>query len=536
MARRYRSGESEIPSCLYDRAVTHRRWTILLTLLIVFTAARVATTYRVFSQTNDEPFHLAGGYDFLRTGRQTSDPQHPPLARVFFALPFLRTPPPASTDGLMRGNALLLRDDRYTQNLGRARIGNLLFLAIGIAAVALWARDLISPAAGLIAALLFASTPAVLAHAGLATTDMAVAAMVPAALYALTRFLDRPSTPRTILLGITIALGLLSKYSFIVYFPIAAALLLLVRRRFPFLKFLAAAAIGALLVWATFRFSLTTLQTADSRAADMCAEVFHAPKLATAVRLPAPDYINGFIEVARHDRRGHRAFLFGQMKDGRGWWYYFPVALFFKTPIPLLLLALAGSAMLIARRKYEVPLIALGILGIAMTSHINIGIRHLLPIYAPLAVAAAFAVVELHRLRAASIALIAWLVIGIGAAHPDYLPWFNALAGAHPETILNDSNLDWGQDVLRLARTARTLHIERLTTSLATTADLDRIGLPPHTTLEAMADVHGYLAISEMMLAQGNAYSPAAHDWLTRLLGDKAYQRVGKSIRLYELP
>ena len=69
--------------------MTRRRWLILLTLLIVVTAARVATTYRVFSQTMDEPFHLAAGYDFLLTGRQTSDPQHPPLARVFFALPFL---------------------------------------------------------------------------------------------------------------------------------------------------------------------------------------------------------------------------------------------------------------------------------------------------------------------------------------------------------------------------------------------------------------------------------------------------------------
>jgi hypothetical protein len=517
-------------------AVTRRRWMILLTLLIVFTAARVATTYRVFSQTNDEPFHLAAGYDFLLTGRQISDPQHPPLARVFFALPFLRTPPPAATDGLTRGNALLLRDDRYTQNLGRARIGNLLFLAIGIAAVALWARDLISPAAGLIAALLFASTPAVLAHAGLATTDMAVAAMLPATLYALTRFLDRPSPPRTILLGIAIALGMLSKYSFLVYFPIAATVLFMVRRRFPVLKLMAACGIAAVLVWSTFRFTFTTLQAADSRAADMCAEVFHAPRLATAFRLPAPDYLNGFIEVARHDRHGHRAFLFGEMKDGRGWWYYFPVALFFKTPIPLLALALAGMAILIARRKFEVPLIALGILGVAMTSHINIGIRHLLPIYAPLAIAAAFAIIELRRFRAISIALIAWLLIGIGIAHPDYLPWFNAFAGSHPETILNDSNLDWGQDVLRLVRTARTLHIDHLTTSLATTADLDRIALPPHTNLEAMTEVHGYLAISEMMLAQGHAYSPAVHDWLTRLLGDKPYRKVGKSIRLYKLP
>jgi hypothetical protein len=517
------------------RAVTRRRWSILLTLLIVFTAARVATTYRVFSQTMDEPFHLAAGYDFLLTGRQLSDPQHPPLARVFFALPFLRTPPPATTDGLARGNALLLRDDRYTQNLGRARIGNLIFLAIGIAAVALRARDLVSPAAGLIAALLFASTPAILAHAGLATTDMAVAAMVPAALYALTRFLDSPTTPRTILLGIVIGLGLLSKYSFIVYFPIAALVLLIVRRRFPLLKLAAACGVAALLVWATFRFSCSTLQTADPRAVEMCAEVFHAPWLAN-VRLPAPDYINGLIEVARHDRRGHRAFLFGHMNDDRGWLYYFPVALFFKTPIPLLLLAIGGIAILFARRRFEIPLIALGILGIAMTSHINIGIRHLLPIYAPLAIAAAYVVIELRRLRAVSIALVAWLVIGMGIAYPDYLPWFNAFAGSHPETILNDSNLDWGQDVLRLVRTSRALKIDHLTTSLATTADLDRIGLPPHTNLEAMSEVHGKLAISEMMLAQGNAYSPAVHDWLTRLLGNQPYRHVGKSIRLYMLP
>lgn len=508
---------------------------VFLTLLIVFTAARVATTYRVFSQTQDEPFHLAAGYDFLLTGRQTSDPQHPPLARIFFALPFLNTPQPATTDGLARGNELLLRNDRYTQNLGRARLGNLIFLAIGIASVALWARHLISPAAGLIAAMLFASLPPILAHSGLATTDMAVTAMIPAALYALTLFLEQPTWRRTALLGLVMALGLLSKYSFVVYFPAAAFVLILIRRRFPLPKLLAAAGIALLLVWAAFRFTFTSLQAADPRATGMCAEVFHAPALATALPLPAPDYINGFIEVARHDRRGHRAFLFGEMRDGRGWWYYFPVALFFKTPIPFLALALTGNVLLMARRRLESALIALILLAVAMTGHINIGIRHVMPIYAPLSIAAAFAIVELRRFRAASIALIAWLVIGTGIAHPDYLPWFNIFAGSHPEEILNDSNLDWGQDVLRLVRTARSLKTAHLTTSLATTADLHRIDLPPHTNLESMSEVHGSLAISEMMLAQGNAYSPAVHDWLTRLLGGKSYRRIGKSIRLYEV-
>ena len=515
--------------------VSNRRWTFALAVIILLTAARIATTYRIFSQTSDEPWHLAAGYDFLKTGRQTSDLQHPPLARILFALPFLDSPAPPTSDGLARGNALLLRNDRYTQNLGRARIGNLVFVIIGIAAVALWARHLFSPSAGLIAAALFASIPVILAHGGLATTDMAVAATLPAALYTLTLLIEGPTWSRTVIFGLIIAAGLLSKYSFIVYFPIAAMVVIMTRRRFPFPKMVVAALIACVFVWATFRFSFATLQSADARAADMCSEVFHAPRLATAFALPAPDYFIGFIEVARHNRRGHRAFLFGEMRENGGWWYYFPVALFFKTPIPFLILTLLGTGVLIARRMLELPVIAATILAAAMTSRINIGVRHVMPIYGPLAVIAAFAVIELRRFRPLTAAFIVWLIVGSAIAHPDYLAWFNGFAGSHPERILNDSNLDWGQDVLRLVREARKNHIAHLTTSLAGTADLDRIGLPAHTNLEAMADVHGWLAISEMMLAQGNAYSPAVRDWLTRLLGDKPYRRIGKSIRMYNI-
>lgn len=515
--------------------MTNRRWALLLTAIIVITTARIATTYRVFSQTSDEPYHLAAGYDFLKTGRQTSDLQHPPLSRILFALPFLDTPEPASTDAAERGNALLLRNDRYTQNLGRARIGNALFVAIGILSVALWARHLVSPAVGLIAAVIFASLPPILAHGGLATTDMVVVAMLPAALYTLTLLLEKPSPLRTIAFGVTLAAGLLSKYSFIIYFPPAFVLLLLIRRRFPLRAILAAVAIAFLLLWATFRFTFGTLQSFDVRSEDMCAEVFHYPALATAVPFPAPDYIIGGLEVARHDHRGHRALLFGEMSETGGWWYYFPVALFFKTPIPFIILSLAGCVLFFVRRSPEIPLIALAFLLTAMGSSINIGLRHIMPIYAPLAVAAALAVTALGRLRIASAALGCWLVVGVALAHPDYLPWFNGFAGDHPERYLNDSNLDWGQDVLRLVRTAKRMKIQSITTSFAGTADLNRIGLPPHTNLEAMADVKGWLAISEMMLAQGNAYSPAVHDWLQELLGGRSYQRVGKSIRLYYL-
>jgi MFS family permease len=515
-----------------EARMTTRRFTMLLAALVVFTAARVMTTHRVFSQTSDEPYHLAAGYDFLTKGTYSLEPEHPPLARVIHALPFVDAPEPTAAEPAPRGNQLLLSNDRYTQNLGRARLGNLLFLSLAIIGVALWGRHLFSPDVGLLAALLYASLPPVLAHGGVATTDMAGAATFTLALFAVTRFLERPSWKQTLLLGLAIAAGVLSKYSFIVYFPPAVLILLIVRRRLPLARMLAAIALAFAIVWATFGFSVGTLVSVDPLSIDRANNVFGSTWIVTAVPFPAPRLVNGILIVKNHDVGGHPAFLFGE-KRWEGWWYYFPIALFFKTPIPFLLLALTGCA-LVARRRAEVALIAVAVLGVAMTSHLNIGVRHVLPIYAPLAIAAAFAVLSLPRLRIASAVLVAWLLVGIAAAHPDYLPWFNFAAGRHPERILNDSNLDWGQDVLRLVRTARAKQIEEMTVSLFTTADLDRIGLPRHTILQAMSEVDGWLAISEMNVAQGRAYSPEVRKWLDELLDGKPYVRIGKSIRLYD--
>jgi len=166
-----------------------------------------------------------------------------------------------------------------------------------------------------------------------------------------------------------------------------------------------------------------------------------------------------------------------------------------------------------------------------MTSSINIGVRHILPIYAPLAIAAAVAI----RVRWLNAVLIAWLVIGSALAHPDSLAWFNEFAGKEPHRILNDSNLDWGQDVLRLVRTVRKMPIDQITTSIFSTADLDRVGLPPRKELQAFQPVNGWVAISEMNIMQGEAYSPELKKWIHDVFGAREYTRVGKTIRLYRL-
>ena len=491
--------------------VTRRGAWIGVAIVVALSLARVAATYRVFAQTSDENIHLIAGYDILKHHSWTTDLHHPPLARVFFAIPFVNAPEPTGANRSVRGNELLFHGS-YAGNLARMRIGNLLFLALAIIFVARWAMHLFSPEAGLLSAALFAMLPPVLAHGGLATTDMAVAAMMPFALDEVTRLAERPSWRRAAVTGIAIAAGVLSKYSFVAFFPAAAAVLLAViwirgRRNAPEIreKFLIcgvlALVVAAALVWAGFGFSFEPL-------------------------------IRGLAEVRNHNATGHRNFLFGQL-SWDGWWYYFPVALFFKTPISFLLLALTGC-LLLARRRPEVPLIAAAILGVSMTSEINIGIRHILPVYAPLAIAAAAAILALPRLRIVSAVLVLWLLANGVIAHPDYLPWFNEFA-PHPEKVLNDSNLDWGQDVLRLVRYTRDQRLTQISLLLITSADVDRLGFPPHATIKYGDKVHGWFVTSEMQIALHETHSPRAKKWLDDMIDGKPYTRIGKSIRVYRL-
>ncbi|HKR62538.1 MAG TPA: glycosyltransferase family 39 protein [Thermoanaerobaculia bacterium] len=504
-----------------------RAWWLLLALLTLVTLARVATTHRVFSPTIDESWHVIAGYDLLTKGIYTTDLEHPPLARVFFGLAFVHVPePPPNKDGQQRGNSLLAYEGRITANIARARIGNLVFLALGIVSVALWARHVLSPIGGLLAALFFASLPPVLGHAGLATTDMAVTAMLALALYALTLFLERASWPRTLFLGLAIAAGMLAKYSFLLYFPAAALVLCIARRKIPSAKIFASALLAAICIWGAYGFTFGTIANADPHASEYATQVFGSDRI-TRIPIPAPLYAMGAIEVKHHDLGGHRSFLLGEIREN-GWWYYFPVALFFKTPIAFLILAIAGCR----RRTLDLALIAAAFLAVAMTSHLNLGIRHVLPIYAPLSILAAYGATQLQRI--ASVALLAWLVVGSALAHPDYIPWFNAFAGRHPERVLSDSNLDWGQDLFRLGRYARAQHIEFLTISVATTARLEDLHLPPHKILEVSEPLHGWVAVSEFNLTFGRALGDDVGAWIDRTFPDsRPYRRIGKTIRLY---
>jgi hypothetical protein len=181
------------------------------------------------------------------------------------------------------------------------------------------------------------------------------------------------------------------------------------------------------------------------------------------------------------------------------------------------------------------------ILVINLPTSLNIGVRYMLPLYPLLALTAGIGTVWLwsHR-RAAAIVLLLWTAISSAAAHPDYLAYFNELGGMHPERILVDSDLDWGQDMARLAAELQRRRVPYFHMSCLYTGDDTRLGLPAWDSLEPYQPVTGWIAVSQTMLqnygwmvSQQRGRKDLAFAWLD------PYQpvgRVGKSILLYYIP
>src|SRR6185436_6448283 len=100
--------------------------------------------------------------------------------------------------------------------------------------------------------------------------------------------------------------------------------------------------------------------------------------------------------------------------------------------------------------------------------------------------------------RATAVGLGAWLLSTPVRAAPDHLAWFNALAGRHPEDVLLDSDLDWGQDLRRLEEELAARHVPSVTLAYFGPVDLCRHHLPPGRWLRPYERAHGWIAVSEM--------------------------------------
>ncbi len=460
------------------------------------------------STTSDELVHLTAGLSYWKNNDYRLHPENGNLPQRWAALPAwlagARFPELTGNDSWRTSDVGRLGHQFFYENgedhfprlmSGRAMIA-LFSVGTGVL-VFLWSRRQWGPAGGLVSLALFTFSPDFLAHGALVTSDVCMAFFFLAAMGAWWRHLHDGRARTWWLSAIVLGLAFVAKYSAVLLVPMMIATAAV--RAFssepwqisrwklttPMGKF-GAAAISALghagvvvvVIWVFYGFRFTafnpTLPPADNFAAPWSYFLERTGRLGEATRALAtfkvlPEgFLYGFDYVLA-TTQSRSAFLNGE-HSVTGWRTFFAWTFLFKTTLALLcatvVVAVMAAYRLTAGRKIIhrlypwSPLLALlGVYGISsLTSQLNIGHRHILPLYPVLFIAAGAlgsVFVSGLRLRATLVAgLLCWHAFEAVRIAPFHLAYFNALAGGPAKgwRHLVDSSLDWGQDLPALKR------------------------------------------------------------------------------------
>jgi hypothetical protein len=530
--------------------------TLSLGVLLAIAILRIVSTYHVFNHTIDEPSHIAGGIEWWEKGTYTLEPKHTPLARISVALgPYLTGVRGTGATVWQETYPILSENGKYWRNLILGRIGVLPYFVIATLVVFIWTKRLFGPAEALLAAAIFTQLPTILAHSSNATTDVALTAMFCWAAYALTLWLREPNMRTGAHFGLATGLALATKLSTLVFLPACAAPILLMYARSGQARWRAlgrtvaiAAVCAFLALWAVYRFSHVPLAQATHLPDRAASKVFGPSsrmakmvhEIAVHVPVPAPEFFDGIRMLRKQNREGSKAYLFGRVRDG-GWWYFFFAAVALKTPLAVLLLAAIGSVA--AWRRYRrnrvdweilAPLAAFVMIMIAtIPSHLDSGVRYVLPVFVFLSMLAAFGLATLweHRrrvpARAVAILLFAWLAVSSAWSHPDYLAYFNELGGRDPSHLIVVGDLDWGQDYTRLSTYLRDHSIKHISIVPDNLFEPAVLGLPE----TELVPCHGEKPVGWVAVQLRRArLRPECFPWLPQ---QHAVATVGKTMTIY---
>lgn len=421
---------------LLPRMTRQRRAALLL---IAFGVMAVVSSYTRLSETDDELFHVRCGMEWWQKGTYTTQALHPPLARVADAM-FLYLAESVRGKPLHEG---ISPRDHYMYRLVLTRLGTLPFYIFSCCIVLWWARRLFGPGPALWALGVYVTLSSVTAHAMLATTDMTYTAMLIATLYAFTLWLEKPEGRQSFWLGAGGAATLGSKYSALMHLPIGGVVILLA------------------MLWDNRRAGrgMLPLGKVYLRHAGMVVLPVFVFVLWLIFRFDFGPLVQGIKDAERLSSNGFGVWFYEPLKN-KGVWMFFPVVFFYKTPLTLLLASAAGNVKAWMDRNRAglaglVPLLLAGTyLLMSMTSNINLGVRHVLPLYPLLAIGAGYGFWLLWQWapwgRVAAAVMLLCHGVAFCTGHPEHLAYFNFLAGEHPERITLDSDFDWGQSMIML--------------------------------------------------------------------------------------
>ncbi len=569
-------------------------------VLILFAAVFLTLSTVSFtrtSATSDEPYHLTTGYTALIAGDYRTDPEHPPLVRMWAALPlFFQEGIKSNTEIIdhydpsdwigmtqaeyahvfmyqMNDADRMLYPARFMMALLGVLLGVILFF---------WARELLGFWPAVIALGCYMLEPNILAQSSLVTTDIGVTCFLFASVYFLWRTCRRLTMLNVVGLALFSALAIVSKYSAIILAPILLALILIhalrpavwecrfrkhkvIRTRVG--RIIAGGALAIFVglvswasIWAVYDFRYLPSATPGWRSSFDADKVFCAPTplLAEIVHwvdsnhLLPNAYSEGFL-LGQVKMGGRASFLAGKIST-QGWWYYFPFAFLIKTPLSLVLLFLGGLITCAARWREVLSnavfmLVPVGIFMLAaMISMLNIGVRHILPIFPFVFLLAAFCASEMIRARR-KIAVAILCLLGalwlfeFARVYPHNLAFFNSIVGGPRNGFryLEDSNIDWGQDLKQLKKWMDENRVQEINLAYFGPADPSYYGMRFNRLVGSTQFVEdqlsppklpGYVAISTMVLT-GVVFKPAYRDTYKSFLDREPVAVIGHSIRVY---
>lgn len=462
----------------------------------------------------DEVAHIPAAYSYLHYSDYRLNPEHPPLIKDLAALPLqflnLKFPDtlPAWTEDVngqweTGWNFLYHIGNDADQILYWSRLP-ILLLALAFGAVLYWIvwRHW-GTGVGLLALFFYCFSPNIIAHSALVTTDLGATVFAFLAIVAFSRYINRPAGWNLVLLSVALAAAQLAKISSIllyVFFGGVALVLvwLLPRPATVWSRFKAyvgglvgASALSLVWIWIYYATQVAHMPVAVQNKLIEGSLVYNQTAFLadwlqnlnqSAVMQPLVQYLLGVAMVMGRVAGGNVTYLNGQVTSG-SFHQYFPELFLVKTQIPFLILMVVVAGWLLWRYFRATPrglrrvaaharthvlqwmlgLFALFYFTVSVAGNLNLGIRHILPIYVPLFILTALGTVKILRslpkrsrwtsaTKSGVTVLLVWYAAATVVAYPNYLSYFNELIGGpkNANKYFSDSSVDWGQDLKRL--------------------------------------------------------------------------------------
>ncbi|MFH1460853.1 MAG: glycosyltransferase family 39 protein [Patescibacteria group bacterium] len=550
------------------------------------------------ANTMDELAHTPAGYSYIIQKDMRLNPEHPPLLKDLAGLSVwlgskitgtkINFPDQIKSwteevNGQWEfGRQFLFKSGNPADKIILwARLPMLLIMLLLGFYVFKWARELYDHKTGLLALFLYALSPTFIAHGRLVTTDVGAAAAFFIAAYYLIKWLQQSNNRNLIIAGLVFGLALLTKFSLVLIIPyfifLAFVWGIINKKLFKTIFGLALIGLIALaLVWPVYLYHTWNypaerqLADAQHNLATYGNRLLADPVIWLSTKeilRPYGQFFAGLLMVIQRASGGNTTYFLGEVSNA-AWPHYFPIVFLIKVPLALLILiliALIYSFFQIKKqpkkefiqwlKKYFAELALLIFFAfywiISIRSNLNIGVRHILPTFPILYVLISGQIIKWLKMSNLKylviIILLIWYAWGTIKIYPCFLTYFNELVGgpSNGYKYVTDSNLDWGQDLKRLAQYLQEKNIPQIYVDYFGGDDLEyRLGekYQPwwgnRDPQELPAD--SWLAVSATFLQGGRGLNTKGYqaktDFYNWLNDYEPVKVIGNSIFIYNKP